>query len=86
VPVDEAALADGNPHVWMDVSIGGTAAGRIHFVLFKGVVPKTAENFRALITGEKGKGRSGKPLHYKGSRCVFGLFLNLNLVRLGCRA
>lgn len=32
-------------------------------------MPKTAENFRALCTGEKGKGKSGKNLWYKG--CVF---------------
>merc|ERR1712065_46400 len=55
------------PQVFFDVSIGGKPAGRIEFELFNDVVPKTAENFRALCTGEKGKGKSGKPLHYKGS-------------------
>ena len=56
-----------NPRVYFDVTIGDDAAGRIVFELHADVVPKTAENFRALCTGEKGAGRSGKPLHYKGS-------------------
>jgi len=56
-----------NPQVFFDITIGGAPKGRITMELFADVVPKTAENFRALCTGEKGMGRSGKPLHYKGS-------------------
>ena len=56
-----------NPTVFFDLSIGGKPAGRLTFELYSDAVPKTAENFRALCTGEKGTGESGKPLHYKGS-------------------
>ncbi|KAL6204430.1 hypothetical protein ACLB2K_021697 [Fragaria x ananassa] len=54
--------------VFFDVEIAGKPAGRIVMGLFGKAVPKTAENFRALCTGEKGIGKSGKPLHYKGSK------------------
>merc|ERR1711966_48948 len=56
-----------NPVVFFDMTIGGAAAGRIEMTLRADVVPKTAENFRALCAGEKGTGASGKPLHFKGS-------------------
>lgn len=57
-----------NPVVYFDMKIGSSPVGRIEMELFADTTPKTAENFRALCTGEKGKGRSGKPLHYKGSK------------------
>merc|ERR1712166_931129 len=56
-----------NPRVFFDVTIGGQNAGRVTIELFADKVPKTAEDFRALCTGEKGVGKSGKPLHFKGS-------------------
>jgi len=53
----------------MDISQGDEALGRVKFQLHADVAPKTADNFRALCTGEKGTGASGKPLSYVG--CPF---------------
>eukprot|EP01080_Neovahlkampfia_damariscottae_P007536 gene7536-11860_t len=55
-----------NPKVFFSVNAGGKNIGKMIFKLYKDIVPKTAENFRALCTGEKNLGKSGKPLHYKG--------------------
>jgi len=53
--------------VFFDIEIGGSSVGRIVMGLFGETIPKTAENFRALCTGEKGKTPSGIPLHFQGS-------------------
>ncbi len=53
--------------VFFDISVNGSAAGRVSFGLYADT-PATSENFRALCTGEKGIGKSGKSLHYKGSK------------------
>ncbi|GAU15109.1 hypothetical protein TSUD_08470, partial [Trifolium subterraneum] len=57
-----------NPMVFMNVSIDGDPGEIMVFELYYDVAPKTAENFRALCTGERGVSpNTGKPLHYKGS-------------------
>lgn len=60
-------MASARPRVWFDISIDGYAIGQMVFELYSDIVPKTAENFRCLCTGEKGRGRSGKKLTYMSS-------------------
>ncbi len=51
------------PRVFFDVEAGGESLGRIVIELRTDVVPKTAENFRAICTGEKGLTYKGSPFH-----------------------
>ena len=56
-----------NPKVFFNMTIDGQPTDRIIMELYIDMVPRTAENFQALCTSEKGAGHFGKPLHYKGS-------------------
>jgi len=66
--LDTAAGAAENTRVYLEIKIGDDEPRRVEIQLFSKHYPKTAENFRALCTGEKGKGKSGKDLTYKGSK------------------
>ena len=55
-----------NPRVYFDIGAAGRSVGRLDIELFHDVLPVTAENFRALCTGETGLGYWLKPRWYKG--------------------
>ncbi|XP_040518453.1 E3 SUMO-protein ligase RanBP2 isoform X20 [Gallus gallus] len=54
---------DTNPVVYFNVSANDEPLGRITMELFANIVPRTAENFRALCTGEKGFGFKNTTFH-----------------------
>jgi Cyclophilin type peptidyl-prolyl cis-trans isomerase/CLD len=56
-----------NPVVFMDIAIAGAAAGRFIIELRADIVPRAAEHFRLMITGERGSTADHVPLCYKGS-------------------
>ncbi|XP_011815196.1 PREDICTED: peptidyl-prolyl cis-trans isomerase-like 2 [Colobus angolensis palliatus] len=73
-------LAMVNPTMFFDIAIDSEPLGRVSFELFADKVPKTAENFRALSTGEKGFGYKGSRFHriIPGFMCQGGDFTRHN--------
>ncbi|OWF45485.1 peptidyl-prolyl cis-trans isomerase-like [Mizuhopecten yessoensis] len=62
-------MSEPNPEVFLDIEIDEKYEGQLVFKLFADIAPLTAENFRALCTGERGENGKTKEelLCYKGS-------------------
>jgi len=65
--LDDQRKPKNETRVFFEVSVGGQSIGKCIIKLYTDKAPKTAENFRALCTGEKGRMRNGKKLHFKHS-------------------
>jgi len=78
--MDKTLKLRGNPKVFFDITIGGEPAGRVVMQLRKDAVPKTAENFRQLCTGEPGFGYKNSSFHrvIPDFMCQGGDFTNHN--------
>jgi len=76
----ETSKTVANPRVYFDIKIGSQYTGRITIELRADVVPKTAENFRALCTHDKGYGYRGSTFHriIPQFMCQAGDFMNHN--------
>ncbi|XP_049835800.1 peptidyl-prolyl cis-trans isomerase D-like isoform X1 [Schistocerca gregaria] len=74
-------MDENNYFVYLDITVGDEKVGRVVLELFKNTAPKTAENFRALCTGERGIGSTGKPLCYKNT--VFHKAISLFMIQGG---
>jgi hypothetical protein len=55
------------PKVYLDLASASGRGGRLVLGLYGNLAPRTVENFRALCTGERGKGAAAERLHFKGA-------------------